>query len=92
MQFGAGFLGTATLTSILGINPLDSEPVVAQNDTTPEQALTQLMEGNQRFINDKRLNPNQSVQYLQYLQSLSQEQYFGTNRTCRYRLSRSTRR
>jgi carbonic anhydrase len=71
MQFGAGFIGTATLTSILGINITDSEPAIAQNELTPDQALAKLMEGNQRFLQKKSTNPHQS---LEYLQSISEEQ------------------
>lgn len=71
MQFGAGFLGTVTLTSVLGINLTNSEPAIAQNEITCDQALAKLMEGNQRFVENKRTNPHQS---LKYLQSISEEQ------------------
>ncbi|BAU62838.1 carbonic anhydrase [Stanieria sp. NIES-3757] len=59
MQLGAGFLGTATLTSVLGINLTDSEPAVAQNEITPDQALEKLMIGNKRFVDRKTIDPNQ---------------------------------
>ncbi|AFZ35436.1 carbonic anhydrase [Stanieria cyanosphaera PCC 7437] len=71
MKFGAGFLGTATLASVLGINLTNSKPAIAQNELTCDQALAKLMEGNQRFIQNKRMNPHQS---LEYLQSISEEQ------------------
>jgi carbonic anhydrase len=71
IKFGAGFLGTATLAGVLGINLTNSEPAIAQNEITCDQALTKLMEGNRRFIQNKRTNPHQS---LKYLQSISEEQ------------------
>lgn len=75
MQFGTGFIGTATLASVLGLELKDSQPAVAQNTTetelTPEQALEKLMLGNKRFLDNKTTNKNQS---LGYLQSISEDQ------------------
>jgi carbonic anhydrase len=71
MQFGAGILGTVTLASVLGLDVRNPEPVVAQNDMTPDQALEELMAGNKRFLEGKTTNENQS---LAYLQSISEEQ------------------
>jgi carbonic anhydrase len=71
MQFGAGFLGTATLATVLGLEVKEPQPVVAQNDMTPDQALEKLMAGNKRFLENKTTNNNQS---LEYLQSISEEQ------------------
>lgn len=71
MQFGAGVLGTATLASVLGLEANNPQPAIANNDMTPDQALTRLMEGNRRFMQNKRTNPHQS---LKYLQSISEEQ------------------
>ena len=65
MEFGTGFLGTATFSSILGLNLTQSPPAIANNDLTPDQALNNLIEGNQRFVQNERTNPNQSIQYLQ---------------------------
>lgn len=64
IKLGAGFLGTTTLASVIGINLVDSQPVVAQNDITPDQAFAQLMEGNKRFVSMKRTNPNQDIMRL----------------------------
>lgn len=61
MEFGAGVLGTATLASILGINLTDSEPAIAQNEITPDQALEKLMVGNKRFVDRKTIDPNQDT-------------------------------
>jgi carbonic anhydrase len=71
MQFGAGFLGTATLASVIGLDASNPEPVVAENDITPDQALEKLMAGNKRFLENKTTNSNQS---LERLQSISEEQ------------------
>lgn len=64
MKFGAGFLGTATLTTILGKNFVDPESAVADNNITPDEALTRLMEGNRRFVTQKSLRPNQDIDRL----------------------------
>lgn len=71
MEFGAGFIGTATLASVLGLNINDPEPAVAENNITPDQALEKLMAGNKRFVEKKTTNSNQS---LEYLQSIAEEQ------------------
>ncbi|MBD2293231.1 carbonic anhydrase [Anabaena sphaerica FACHB-251] len=66
---GAGIGATA-----IGSKLLSGEPAVAQKPTTtearpqpvnPQAALDRLMEGNKRFIDGKRLNPNQSKLRLQ---------------------------
>lgn len=71
MQFGAGFIGTATLASVLGLELNDPQPAVAENDMTPDQVLEKLMAGNKRFLENKAVNANQSIEYLQ---SISEEQ------------------
>ncbi|BAZ44775.1 carbonic anhydrase [Chondrocystis sp. NIES-4102] len=71
MQFGAGFIGTATLASVLGLEFNDPQPAIAENDMTPDQALEKLMAGNKRFLENKAVNDNSS---LEYLQSISEEQ------------------
>ncbi|MGL4879496.1 MAG: carbonic anhydrase, partial [Waterburya sp.] len=71
MQFGAGFIGTATLASVLGLEINDPQPAVAENNMTPDQAFDKLMEGHQRFIQNKATNANRS---LKYLQSVSEDQ------------------
>ena len=65
-----GLLGKEA--SAQGIEPETSRPkqdqlaaepgvIHAQNTLTPDEALAQLMEGNQRFVARKRLNPHQNV-------------------------------
>lgn len=75
LQFGAGLVGTSSLTAWLGTGALartvegrssntQQDQSVAQSvetPLTPDQALAQLMEGNQRFVAAKRLNPHQDV-------------------------------
>lgn len=65
IQYGGTFIGTSLMATVLG-NQLMNTPVAqAQNqDTTPEQALSKLMEGNDRFVNQKRTNRNQSQERL----------------------------
>jgi carbonic anhydrase len=71
MQFGAGFIGTATLASAIGLDLKDPQPVAAQTTLTPDQALEELLAGNQRFIQGKATNTDQS---LKHLQSIAEEQ------------------
>ncbi|WP_107670102.1 carbonic anhydrase [Cyanothece sp. BG0011] len=60
IQYGGGFLGTSLLATVLGSNGTN-QPATAQSDLTPEQALAQLMAGNQRFVQNKQKNPNQTT-------------------------------
>jgi carbonic anhydrase len=75
MQFGAGFIGTVTLASAIGLDLKDPKSAKAQEvtgiDMTPDQALEELMAGNQRFIQGKTTNTDRS---LKHLQSISEEQ------------------
>lgn len=60
LKFGALAVGTGVLATKLGAEVITPEPAVAQNDMTPDEALQRLMEGNQRFVSRKRLNPHQT--------------------------------
>jgi carbonic anhydrase len=78
MKFGAGFLGSATLATAIGLNLKDPAPAVSQNtptalgnDITPDRALAELMAGNQRFLKQQTTNNNQS---LDYLKSIAEDQ------------------
>jgi carbonic anhydrase len=64
IKFGAGFIGTGSLAVALGKDLASPRPAVAQNDITPQEALQMLMEGNDRFVNQKRNNPNQDMMRL----------------------------
>lgn len=61
IEFGAGFLGTKTLATVMGLNINDPEPAMADNNMTPDQALEKLMAGNKRFVNQKTIAPNQDT-------------------------------
>lgn len=67
LKFGAGVAGTAALTVGLGtkISGFKTQPAIAQNNITPDEVLKQLLEGNQRFIENKRKNPNQTITRVQ---------------------------
>jgi carbonic anhydrase len=78
MKFGAGFLGTATLASAIGLDLKDTNPAVAQtetvpdqNDITPDRALEKLLAGNKRFLQNQTTNNDRS---LQYLKSIAEDQ------------------
>jgi carbonic anhydrase len=59
LKFVAGALGTGILAARVGADVAAPEPVIAQNDLTPDAALKQLMDGNKRFVDRKRQSPNQ---------------------------------
>ncbi|MEH1827116.1 carbonic anhydrase [Nostoc sp. C052] len=59
-KFGAGAIGTGVLTAGLGSNLLAPEKASAEDDITPDKALQELLEGNERFVKIKRKNPHQS--------------------------------
>lgn len=74
IKFGAGTVGAGTIAGWLGTNgfaqnlknqlndaAIAAEPVdkVKTNDITPDQALQRLLDGNKRFVEQRRKNPNQ---------------------------------
>ena len=59
LKFVAGAIGTGILAARAGAELVAPEPVIAQNNITPDQALQLLIEGNQRFVERRRQNPNQ---------------------------------
>lgn len=61
LKFGAGVVGTGAITAGLGSKLAFPDQAVAKDDITPDQALRQLMEGNQRFITGRRQNPRQDM-------------------------------
>lgn len=66
LKLGAGAVGTGILTAGLGSGLIGSDrAVAAKADLTPDQALEALLEGNQRFIERRRQNPNQDMGRLQ---------------------------
>ncbi|MEH2012374.1 carbonic anhydrase [Nostoc sp.] len=64
-KFGAGAIGTGVLTAGLGSNLLAPEKASAEdNNITPDKALQELLDGNERFANKKRRNPHQTYSRL----------------------------
>jgi len=80
LQFGAGLVGTSSLTAWLETGALaqtvehrvsrtnqdqliaaDPGNAHAESGLTPDEALAKLMEGNQRFVARRRLNPHQDL-------------------------------
>ena len=59
LKFVAGAIGTGIIAAQAGAELAAPEPVIAQNNITPDEALQLLIEGNQRFVNAMRQNPNQ---------------------------------
>lgn len=73
LQFGVGAVGASVLTGELHARSVASEPApaVSKQNLTPDQALQQLLAGNQRFVKNKRQNPNQTMARLK---EVAQEQ------------------
>lgn len=77
IKYGGSLIGTGLAATILGGHLNHSQSVVgasivatfksrvAQNkDITPDEALNRLIEGNNRFINEKRISPHQTRERL----------------------------
>ncbi|QSJ18894.1 carbonic anhydrase [Nostoc sp. UHCC 0702] len=60
LKFGAGAVGTGIVTAGVGSELVFPQKAVAKEDLTPEQALQQLIDGNNRFVKRQRKNPNQT--------------------------------
>jgi len=61
IKFGAAAIGTSVVTAGIGSKLLFPEPVVANNNITPDAALKLLMEGNKRFTSGKSRRTNQTL-------------------------------
>lgn len=61
LKFVAGAIGTGILAARVGSDAVAPEPAIAQNELTPDAALQKLMDGNKRFVDRKRQNPNQDL-------------------------------
>ena len=64
LKLGAGAIGAGLLTKELHSQVLADEPVRTASptdDLTPDQALQQLLDGNQRFVSSKRQNPHRTM-------------------------------
>ncbi|MBD2517870.1 carbonic anhydrase [Nostoc sp. FACHB-973] len=70
LKFGAGAIGTGVVTVGLASNLVAPEKLLAQespakeDDITPDKALQELLDGNDRFVKSKRKNPHQSYSRL----------------------------
>ncbi|MEH1767333.1 MAG: carbonic anhydrase [Nostoc sp.] len=61
LKFSAGAIGTGVLTAGLNSNLLaDENKAPAEDDITPDKALQELLDGNERFVQTKRKNPHQT--------------------------------
>lgn len=61
IKYGGGLVGTSLVATVLGSNLIKPDEAVAKNDMTPDETLAKLMEGNRRFVNQKRKKPNQTT-------------------------------
>jgi carbonic anhydrase len=59
LKFVAGAIGTGIIAARAGAELAAPEPVIAENPPNPDRALQMLIDGNQRFVNNMRQNPNQ---------------------------------
>ncbi|MEH2365544.1 carbonic anhydrase [Nostoc sp.] len=64
LKFGAGAIGTGVLTAELGSKLLAAEKKPVEEDITPDKALQELLDGNERFSKRKRRNPDQTYSRL----------------------------
>ncbi|MDY6785627.1 MAG: carbonic anhydrase [Cyanobacteriota bacterium] len=67
IQAGIGFLGVGTFGAVVGAKSaaparaaFTPNLLLAQNQMSPDEALEKLLEGNRRFVENKRQNPNQT--------------------------------
>ena len=59
LKFVAGAIGTGIIAARAGAELAAPEPVIAQNNITPDAALQLLIDGNKQFVEKKRQFPNQ---------------------------------
>jgi carbonic anhydrase len=59
LKFVAGAIGTGIIAARAGAELAAPEPAIAENPPNPDAALQMLIDGNQRFVNNMRQNPNQ---------------------------------
>jgi carbonic anhydrase len=61
LKFVAGAIGTGIIAAGAGAELAAPEPVIAENPPNPDAALQLLTEGNQRFVENRRVFPNQNM-------------------------------
>ena len=59
LKFVAGAIGTGIIAARAGADLAAPEPVIAENPPNPDKALKLLIDGNERFVKNKRKYPNQ---------------------------------
>lgn len=70
LKLGAGAVGTGVVTAGLGSQLVSSPKVLAEKkDISPEQALQELIEGNNRFVKRKRKNPDHYTRLVEVAKS-----------------------
>jgi len=65
LKFSAGAIATGVVTAGVGSSLAAPKPALPKDEITPDKALQELLDGNNRFVNRKRKNPNQSYTRLQ---------------------------
>jgi len=80
LQFGAGAIATGVVTAGVGSNLVAPEPASAKDDVTPDKALQELLDGNDRFVKRKRKNPNQG--YTRFLEVAKVQKPFASILGC----------
>jgi carbonic anhydrase len=61
LKFVAGAIGTGIIAAGAGAELAAPEPVIAENPPNPDAALQMLIDGNQRFVENRRVFPNQNM-------------------------------
>ena len=61
IKYGGSLVGTSLMAAVLGANFGKPNSVLSQSEFTPDEALEKLMAGNQRFVQNKQKNPNQTT-------------------------------
>jgi carbonic anhydrase len=64
LKFSAGAITTGIVTAGVGSSFAAPKPTSAEDDITPDKALQELLDGNERFVKTKRRNPNQTYSRL----------------------------
>ncbi len=65
LKFSAGAIATGVVAAGVGSSLAAPKPALPKDEITPDKALQELLDGNNRFVNRKRKNPHQSYTRLQ---------------------------
>ncbi|MEH2071912.1 MAG: carbonic anhydrase [Nostoc sp.] len=61
LKYSAGAIATGVVTVGVGSNLVIAQETSDKDELTPDKALQELMDGNDRFVKTKRKNPHQSI-------------------------------